>query len=793
MQTAPGSNDPIKDSEPDPPHPTEGKPRVRPALSARLAGMLIGGLLLALYLVLLTRSSLDAAMGNPPVLGGWKSLAVVLVLGIALVVIAEARSAGWTARRLLAWIATHGEILSASGLTLAAFAIRVYGISDNLPYINYPDEPAVADRALGILQTGDYNPHYFVYPNLYTYMQAIVYAVRFLSLVSGGQAQNLTGVVPTDFYLWGRLLTAVLGTLTVPIVYAIGKRLYSPAVGGIAAVFMAINSLHMVFSQLITTDVPATFFTALALLAIVRLLPPKPDDAPRATAHLAPTGYYVLAGLALGLAVGTKYNSALVVLPFLLAHLFVSSNMAGGWLRGLLNGRLWLGLAMMVLAFLATTPFAILDLPTFLNDVASVISHYKSGHTGHEGDANWLFYVNTFLSTDTLPTLLTLVGIALAFVRHRKADVLLLVFPMAFYLSMSDYRVNFTRNLLPILPFTSILAALPLVALAQVLRSRFAATGRDRRWLLSATSTWALSGLAGLMVLPILLSAVKRDHRQSEADTRFVALNWLNANTQPGTKIWLEPWTPALSSSRYIFEGGQHVTEHAMDWYKANHFEYVMVSTGAYKDVVYDNPGKDPALRQAYLDFFDRNAPNMVAEFDSNKLNREGPSVRIYSTGYTPPRSLEDVHATHSIGALFHEDDGNGGTVQLVGADYPVTATVGSALPLTLYWLPDRQLHRDYAVFVHLLNNTGGVPAQRDTQPRNGTYPTSQWKLGAVVTDDANLSLPDTTPPGTYMLRVGLYLQQDGQAVTSFHVDGGTAPNDGSNYVLLGPITVRGK
>ena len=493
------------------------------------------------------------------------------------------------------------------------------------------------------------------------------------------------------------------------------------------------------------------------------------------------------------MAVGTKYNSALVVLPFLLAHLFVTSNMPGGWLRGLLSGRLWLGLAMMVVAFLATTPFAILDLPTFLNDVASVISHYKSGHTGHEGDSNWLFYINTFVRTDTLPTLLTIVGIALAFVRHRKADVLLLVFPMAFYLSMSDYRVNFTRNLLPILPFTSILAALPLVALAQLLRSRFAATGRDRRWLLSATSTWALTGLAGLMVLPILISAINRDHRQSEADTRFVALSWLDANTQPGTKVWLEPWTPALSPSRYVFEGGQHVTEHSMDWYTANHFQYVMVSTGAYKDVVYDNPDKDPALRQAYLDFFDRNASNMVAEFDSNKLNREGPSVRIYSTGYSPPRSLEDVHAAHTIGALFHEDDANGGTVQLVGADYPVTATVGSALPLTLYWLPDRQLHRDYSVFVHLLNDIGGVPAQRDTQPRNGTFPASQWKPGEVVADDANLSLPDATPPGTYMLRVGLYLQQNGQAVTAFHVDGGTAPNDGSNYVLLGPITIKGK
>ena len=123
MQTAPGSNAPIKDPETDPPHPTEAKPLARPALSPRLAGMLIGGLFFALYLVLLTRASLDAAMGNPPILGGWKSLAAVLVLGIAVVAVTGARSAGWTGRRLLTWIATHAEILSVSGLTLAALAI----------------------------------------------------------------------------------------------------------------------------------------------------------------------------------------------------------------------------------------------------------------------------------------------------------------------------------------------------------------------------------------------------------------------------------------------------------------------------------------------------------------------------------------------------------------------------------------------------------------------------------------------------------------------------------------------
>ncbi len=355
-------------------------------------------------------------------------------------------------------------LLTVAGITLGALAVRVFGISDNLPYINYPDEPAVADRALKILQTGDYNPHYFVYPSLYYYMQAGVYLVRFFSLVSSGKIINLEGAQPTDFYLWGRLLTAVLGALTVPLVYLAGRRLYGrrcgTLVGLVGAVFMAASTVHIVFSQLITTDVPAAFFSALSFLMIARLLPDGDEAGPFA---LAPYSRYVWAGVAIGLALSTKYNSALVLLPFLLAHLYASWDApAGERLRALLGPRLWVGLASTAAAFLVTTPFAIFDLPTFLNDVASVISHYNFGHVGHEGDDNWLFYIQSFLGTDTMPTLLTLLGIVVAFVRHKRQDIIVLSFPLVFYLSMSSYRVNFTRNLLPMLPFTSILAALPL-------------------------------------------------------------------------------------------------------------------------------------------------------------------------------------------------------------------------------------------------------------------------------------------------------------------------------------------
>ena len=50
--------------------------------------------------------------------------------------------------------------------------------------------------------------------------------------------------------------------------------------------------------------------------------------------------------------------------------------------------------------------------------------------------------------------------------------------------------------------------------------------------------------------------------------------------------------------------------------------------------------------------------------------------------------------------------------------------------------------------------------------------------------------LPAGLAPGSYVLRVGMYLQRDGKVVPSFQMAGGP-PGSGPGYVVLGPVTVE--
>jgi hypothetical protein len=95
-------------------------------------------------------------------------------------------------------------------------------------------------------------------------------------------------------------------------------------------------------------------------------------------------------------------------------------------------------------------------------------------------------------------------------------------------------------------------------------------------------------------------------------------------------------------------------------------------------------------------------------------------------------------------------------------------------LRLTLYWQAERPLDVDYTVFIHLLDQDGAIVAQQDGQPRRGTYPTSVWDEGEVVSDRYTLQIDPKLPPGKYTLVTGWYLLETGKRLPVLDEEGRT-------------------
>jgi hypothetical protein len=102
----------------------------------------------------------------------------------------------------------------------------------------------------------------------------------------------------------------------------------------------------------------------------------------------------------------------------------------------------------------------------------------------------------------------------------------------------------------------------------------------------------------------------------------------------------------------------------------------------------------------------------------------------------------------HELGAEF------GDQLRCLGYDLDRDA---ASLRLTLHWQAIRRMSVEYIVFVHLIDPaTETIVAQFDAKPLRGTYPTTWWREGEVVSDEAALSLVDV-PAGHYRIAVGLY------------------------------------
>jgi hypothetical protein len=130
-------------------------------------------------------------------------------------------------------------------------------------------------------------------------------------------------------------------------------------------------------------------------------------------------------------------------------------------------------------------------------------------------------------------------------------------------------------------------------------------------------------------------------------------------------------------------------------------------------------------------------------------------------------RSFDLPAMDHALEAQLGE------SVRLLGYDLePPQARPGEGLTLTLYWQCLRTMDTSYTVFVHLLQPSADIHAQRDSLPGQGSLPTTSWVEGEVIVDPYEIPLSTDAPPGDYTIIAGLYDATTGDRLPAFDAEG---------------------
>jgi 4-amino-4-deoxy-L-arabinose transferase-like glycosyltransferase len=272
---------------------------------------------------------------------------------------------------------------------------------------------------------------------------------------------------------------------------------------------------------------------------------------------------YLLAGLAVGLAAGAKYNAALIFVMILVAHLLSRPKELGAWGRLLAAG----GVSLVSFAAILAWPWA--DFDTFLNGLRYEWRHYGKGHDGF-GCANAaqeaLAYLFGFALGPLAAAALGL-GLIAAFLRRRErrgqsADAsptptsaraqrdlgyAALAFVLVYLLLLTRQNLFFARLVAPLIPALAVLIALAASTLVELVVDRFGPRWRP----LAVTST-----LGSILLLPAVATG-----RQLQAirapDTRGLAYEWIDANLRdPEVRLVVIP----RSAQRLVPEGIESTT-----------------------------------------------------------------------------------------------------------------------------------------------------------------------------------------------------------------------------------------
>jgi hypothetical protein len=96
-------------------------------------------------------------------------------------------------------------------------------------------------------------------------------------------------------------------------------------------------------------------------------------------------------------------------------------------------------------------------------------------------------------------------------------------------------------------------------------------------------------------------------------------------------------------------------------------------------------------------------------------------------------------------------------------------------------------MEANYTLFVQVLTPDGTLKGQIDVWPKDGTYPTSQWRPGETFEDRYLLYIDPDAPPGNYQVAIGWYLLETMQRLPVLDAKGQVI----DDKVLLSGLTVR--
>lgn len=476
------------------------------------------------------------------------------------------------------------QTLLLSVILALALLLRLWGVGGlGLPRVGYvDDEPVLTDSALELLRQDRLDLSRWKIGNAQIYLQAAlqktILAIRgveptevptYREIMSAQKISASVIGVPyplPEFYYWGRVTVAILGGLSVVILFFIGQTVKSSRVGLMSAFFLAANSLHIEYSHYLLRTVPGAFVLLLALYAIL-------------LAYQKQKWFlYLLSFGLVYLAVYTKQNNLILLAPLGLA--LTMSVWREFQQRSIQEMARYGGLIFSVVAliFLLSRVFFQFNVFAYGRGIFNRIFYndyvYGGYHFGFSGDdtPRWLIE-QVFVAPSAnwrLIALLAIPGVVLANQLKGRGWLCLIVL-VPYWLMLSLFTVRFVHWLMPVVPLLALLAALTLDRVYERFSQHTTIDGRY------------LPAIFSLLVILIsgasIRAAVALDYYAGRPDIRNVASEWIQKELPQGSKIVVDSWGPYLEATGHEIIYVYQIGDKDLQAYRDEQVDYLVLNS----------------------------------------------------------------------------------------------------------------------------------------------------------------------------------------------------------------------
>lgn len=416
-----------------------------------------------------------------------------------------------------------------------SFLIRVGGIPHHEPIILHVDEHAFVGRAIRIVTTGDFNPHWFGHPGSLTiYCLAALYALTgFFGGIDAKELAERYAFDPTPFHVLGKYFVALSSMCTQWGLLLLARQFLGRWQALLAVALLACSQLDIELSTTIRTDTQQSLLLVLLTLALLRAV--------QSGKH----GWFVTSGVLLGLATAVKWPSAVACLSIVLSAVLANHKpgQPPAWRRA--GVQVGLAAAASVIGLFAVAPYVLLDFATVLKDVSTESRSYHMSATSRGVLPALAYYVGHLGGIAGKAALVLAAVGAIMSLRgeQRRLHIVPLSMFVSYLLFLCTLNLNWPRWTVPLLPYPCLYVVIGLVNVAQKVQKHV-------RW------PWASGAIVGACsVVLILVSGahVKAMLFKRAHDDVYDATQWVVRHVPRGSKLLVEDGAPYLPQEMFEF------------------------------------------------------------------------------------------------------------------------------------------------------------------------------------------------------------------------------------------------